>query len=377
MLRYLNNTQTLDIKIPSSVTREQFFLELSNSKATAIDVDLRFDSWEKQKDFFNDLFVTLNQNKNIRRLNYLSRISSKELFSVLADGIGQSKFLTDIELYCEIDWSKLAVALQNNSVLSKLKLACCNLGYLGAQKLASGILDNTSLTELNLTHTGITNDDSVVIVQACISQGKISALSLRSNTIENTQLAKIIELLATNKSLKYIDLQFTNIGITEIETICKLVSKEHFTEGFVFDLRNNHITNEGAQIILEKIKSGNYPPNLYIDLRKNKIDDDLLNEITGQLEINKAALACTAIQQGARQEECLISNLPQKILEDIYQFSFPFPKRKEEMQNFSKNINKVCSNSPLTFFNDSLKTGKLSELEKNEEGTLSILPNNF
>lgn len=85
----------------------------------------------------------------------------------------------------------------------------------------------------------------------------------------------------------------------------------------MLDLSHNQITNNGALMLYAAIHNKDYS-NLQIKLNGNMIDPEILSNI--QSELNRAPYACAMIQQGIRQQNSVISKLPQSVANHMYQF---------------------------------------------------------
>ena len=161
-------------EIPNPDESKEFYPVLADNKAvTSLDVNLRFDEPMAQNAFLATLPPELIN--RLKKFHYLSRVRDEKLFETLSKCISQSPTIEEVELYCPIYTETLANAVSLSKSIKKLKLASCGIGDKGAKELAKGLLQNTSLTELDLTNSGIKADGSVEIVRAVAAQGKINS----------------------------------------------------------------------------------------------------------------------------------------------------------------------------------------------------------
>lgn len=173
----------------------------------------------------------------------------------------------------------------------------------------------------------------------------------------------LADFINQTETLKKITLTYS-IGNNDFITLIQHLKPNPTGNILLLDLKNNKIEDGAAYAIIEALQTGHYPPTLKLDLNKNNISPYLLTTIKAQLKtfaIKHTAHACITLQQGARQDSSPIVNLPQEILEHIYQYMFLFPTTKNERKNVVRNIYRACHDP--TFFNRSPKIADFNSID--------------
>lgn len=101
------------------------------------------------------------------------------------------------------------------------------------------------------------------------------------------------------------------------------------------------LTEEEASQLIEALKSGNVPYGLKISYPNHSINEQHNVEIESLLNCNDlrhAALACTTLQQGKRDDDSICSTLPQEILNHIYSYAYPPSAEREKRKTFVTNV---------------------------------------
>jgi hypothetical protein len=252
----------------------EFLSVLANKKSvTSLDVDARHASPEFVCELLGQVLMTSASSSDsspklidrLKKFKYLSRNDSKEAFATLCQYLSSSSSLEEVMLYCPIHAEDVATVLGSSTTIKKLNLTLCPLEDAGSKILAKGVLNNKSLTELNVANTGIKGGGSVDIVRAVAAQGMIDSLCLHGITIPTNHLREIVDILIPNTTLKHLDLNYVKIDDEGAKLIAELIMGNQSLRKI--ELQRCGISSNGLAVIEEALQKNN-PCAREVDLRK-------------------------------------------------------------------------------------------------------------
>jgi len=185
---------------------------------------------------------------------------------------------------CKIDdniTQAIAEPLGQNSTLTTLILSENNIGFDGAKAIANALEKNSTLKTLVLDYNDIGLNGAKAIAEALEKNSTLKTLILDNNDIGNKGAEEIGKALQNNSTLKTLVLNNNNINDYGVNQIVSALGKSILTTLY---LGTNFITNIGATTIADALKTNRTLKK--IDLSYTDIDDDGVNVIVEALKTN-------------------------------------------------------------------------------------------
>eukprot|EP01022_Parablepharisma_sp_SALTPOND_P023271 TRINITY_DN48773_c0_g1_i1.p1 TRINITY_DN48773_c0_g1~~TRINITY_DN48773_c0_g1_i1.p1 ORF type:complete len:1056 (+),score=68.53 TRINITY_DN48773_c0_g1_i1:242-3169(+) len=208
--------------------------------------------------------------------------------------------------------AELAIALQTNQTLEKLKLGMNNLSDIAAEHLAMSLNVNHTLKELLIGCNSITDVGVKYIATALKVNSTLEILNLMGNmkvtdvgiaqlatalevntTLKELELkgiymvsssAKRVEtILSSNKALKFLGLSMTYPTDTDIEVFAIGLQSNHTLKSL--DLICNKISDAGVEQLAVALGTNETLEKLY--LNRNSITDEGADKLAILLQINR------------------------------------------------------------------------------------------
>jgi hypothetical protein len=221
-----------------------------------------------QKNLLNDLKVKISLRKEFKEFQKKELYKINEEFNNTEDK--STAYLKAIIKLHQLD------VIANNENEDKLQLQFINNidnQYIDIknklQKLSNKILNNTTITTLDLSWNNIGDDGAKAIIAAINSNkdSKITTLNLSGNNIGADGAKAIIDAINSNKDSKITipDLSDNNIGAADVIALGKACAGKNITVQFSYNWKNN----------LFKLAQGTYEGTT-LDLRGRDIGDDVV-----------------------------------------------------------------------------------------------------
>ena len=179
--------------------------------------------------------------------------------------------------------------LYNSDRISKLNLSKNNLGDSGIEILFNSVKDSKSLITLNISSNGITYIGGEIIFKNLINQQSIIDFNIctvdgfnrNRNRLTHFGIKDIIPFLKYNLFVEYLNLSGNSIKNEGFIALCKGLNENKSL--VTLKLSHNEIEEKG---IIHGLKYINNQINKlsYLDLSKNKIQDEGLIALTNQLK---------------------------------------------------------------------------------------------
>ena len=187
-----------------------------------------------------------------------------------------SKFLNETSL-TQLDLSynsigdvfaaSLSEALTANSSLTNLDLSYNSIGAVGAASLFQALTANSSLTNLNLSDNSIGDDGAASLSQALTANSSLTNLNLSYNSIGADGAASLLQALTANSSLTNLNLSGNSIGAAGAASLSQaLTANSSLTNLY---LSGNSIGAVGAASLSQALTANSSLTNL--DLSLNSI----------------------------------------------------------------------------------------------------------
>ena len=163
--------------------------------------------------------------------------------------------------------ASLSKALTANSSLTDLDLSYNSIGDDGAASLSEALTANSSLTDLNLSGNSIGAVGAASLSQALTANSSLTNLNLSRNFIGDDGVLSLSQALTANSSLTNLDLRLNGIGAVGAASLLQaLTANSSLTN---LDLRLNSIGAVGAASLSQALTANSSLTNL--DLRLNSI----------------------------------------------------------------------------------------------------------
>ena len=189
----------------------------------------------------------------------------------------------------------IAAGLVDNTVLVHLDLSHNKIGDAGCKALARVLAKNTPLATLLLSNNRIEQSGARAISDALATNRKITHLDLSLNPLCDDGVAALLTTLATaNPTLQHLNLSSTWITQAIVPGLCDTVRKS--TGLRALDLSSNKFAENDGKVLIEALRENAALER--IDLRFNGLDTTQLNAIQYIYESRKSA---ALIDQQQRQ----------------------------------------------------------------------------
>ena len=184
--------------------------------------------------------------------------------------------------------------LQVNKNLRHLDLSYTSAfaSYSGARCIFKGLQHNTTLVNLNLSHTGIkaTDPDTARSLTKMLQVNKsLTHLDLSKNRLLDSGARCIFEGLQHNTTLVNLNLSHTGIKATDPDTARFLTKMLQVNKSLThLDLSKNRLLDSGARCIFEGLQNNTTLVNLNLHTGIEVIDPDTARSLTKMLQVNKS-----------------------------------------------------------------------------------------
>ena len=238
--------------------KDDFLFALAENKTLKL---LSFKECEIQN--IEILIDTLKENKKIKSLNFSkSNLTNEHIIeianilekNVTIQELNLSGNMLEVEQVTNESIVELANILKSNKNLLKLDISHMSYDDEGAIAIAEALKVNTTLKEINLSHTyAITDEGVIVIAEALMVNKTLERINLQESRITDRGATVIAEALKVNKTLKEINLSANSditdegvIAIAEALTVNKTLER--------IDLLNSTITEYGTTKFIEHLE---------------------------------------------------------------------------------------------------------------------------
>lgn len=173
-----------------------------------------------------------------------------------------------------------------------IALNCCN-SQLGSretsQKVGQWLNRNSTLIDLDLSNNQISDEGVESIVQGLINNTTLILLNLSNNEISTKGAQCVVQWLEKNFTITTLNLEYNQIDKAILNTINVLLIRNRLMKNdprlTMLDLYDSQIGNDEEQWIAQGLEKNTNLTKL--DLRKDKIDNQILGTINGFIFRNK------------------------------------------------------------------------------------------
>ena len=199
----------------------------------------------------SDGIIVLCRIANISKLTAINlshngiRVEAKD---DIAAFLSRNTKLQDLDLSCsELEESGCLIifkVLQNTSVLASLKISNCNVINEAADELATVLLCNTLLQELDLSYNNLSKSDSVTILKGMKNISNLIVLNVSQNTITDEAAEELGTVLHHNPLLQVLNLSYDNLSTSDAMKIFKGI--QIILNLVTINIGHNMITDEAV-----------------------------------------------------------------------------------------------------------------------------------
>lgn len=218
----------------------------------------------------------------------------------------------------------IANFLKQDHHLTDLTLGGNPIGEAGAGFIAESLMVNKTLRFLGLANTKLTASGAKVLFNALLTNKSLIRLDIQSNDLGNETIKVLATMLANNQtSLRNLNLNFTNIDDQGLEyvsnallTNTKLAKLTLYT-GWQPYHWNNSISDKGIDTLLKALEKNIYITEIdmnYLSNMTNKHEKKFANLLERNKLLNKLSTLAILLQQGTRQPESTLYQVPTDIL---------------------------------------------------------------
>ena len=134
--------------------------------------------------------------------------------------------------------------LQSISVLASLKISNCNINNEAADELATVLLNNTLLQELDLSCNDLSKSDSVTILKGMKNISNLIAFNINHNTITDEAAEELVTVVRHNPLLQVLNLSYGNLSTSDAMKILKGI--KNISNLVTLNISHNMITDEAV-----------------------------------------------------------------------------------------------------------------------------------
>eukprot|EP00668_Euglena_longa_P017034 GGOE01021365.1.p1 GENE.GGOE01021365.1~~GGOE01021365.1.p1 ORF type:complete len:726 (-),score=248.26 GGOE01021365.1:465-2597(-) len=172
------------------------------------------------------------------------------------------------------------------------------VGPKGIHEIATGLIDNFSLTSLELRKQEIGKEGAVSIAQALEQNRYLRYLGLGRNRIQSEGCIILMQGLCRNQALQFLDLEWNDIRDDGGIAIGEMLQTNNVLQSFI--LERNKIKAKGAQHIANGLKRNH--KLMHLNLGYNKVTTSGAAALAGALRENEHLLSLNLYMNDIRQE---------------------------------------------------------------------------
>ncbi|CAF0986556.1 unnamed protein product [Adineta steineri] len=203
--------------------------------------------------------------------------------------------LTTLDLYQhqigDVGAQHLAVGLRNNTTITTLDLQSNSICNTGVQHLADALKHNTKLTTLHLQYNQIGDVGAQHLSSALRNNMTLTTLNLRCNQIRNVGTQHLADALKNNTTLTTLDLQYNCIGDVGAKHLANAL--RYNTTLTTLHLVGNQIGDIGTQHLAHALR--NNVALLTLTIEFNIIGDIGAQHLANALKYNTVILLLSYI----------------------------------------------------------------------------------
>jgi ankyrin repeat protein len=254
-LSLIGNERTLDLECSSEDMRDTWY-------------DILLSALQRVHAMKTNPDEVLRKEKEVDKV---IQVLNKLTFDIYSDTWRVSKLLTKKESFQDSEFSQLASALENNSVLRVLDLSCIKLTDAGMVNLCTGLKGLKSLTHLSLSGNDLSGPGAVELSKVFKNHGNsfpLRILDLSQNSITDDGIEALASSLVGHKTLEELILNSNLIGDLGCESLIEMIQSSKTLRKL--ELNDNTLQNDGVIRICKCMKD-NMTSLKYISLTRNQV----------------------------------------------------------------------------------------------------------
>ena len=199
--------------------------------------------------------------------------------------------LTEVDLsstkISDIGAAVISVVLEKNSSITDLDLSFNRIYSSGASCLSRALTENSSLTSLNLRGNRIGDYGACSLSEAVTANSSLTSLHLEGNRIGDAGASSLSEALTANSSLTALDLSYNSIA--DVGAFCLSQALTENSSLTALNLGGNSIGHDGASFLSEAVTANSFLTSLHLE--GNSIGDDGASSLSEALKTNSSLTA--------------------------------------------------------------------------------------
>ena len=271
---------------------------------------------------------------------YITDEAADELATVLLHNTSLRNIDLSYNNLSTSDAMKIFKGMKNISKLEAINISHNMITDEAADELANVLLHNTSLQNIDLSYNNLSTSDAMKIFKGMKNMSKLEAINISHNMITDEAADELATVLLHNTSLQNIDLSYNNLSTSDAMKIFK--GMKNISKLEAINISHNMITDEAADE-LATVLSHNNGLEIF-DMSSNSFSSEgcikLMNGMSNTLYLKKIDISYNQITYKAANSIATFLSHSSKLEELIlscndFQKSCLFKKiRSEKLTKF-------------------------------------------
>ena len=288
--------------------------DIAGTVKTFIPKHLKFDG--KSSDFYHRYFLNVmprilnllgtevrgedNHKVELDRLDFVSLKNGTEWLKLISEALIKDLVVDTMSFaYCKLEVNYLAKMLSENSTVRELTLAHSGITNEGLDTLAKHLCKNSTLKTLNLAKNDVgfkseSPSNFTGMAEMLAINDKLEELNLSHNPLGCVGVTWIAEALESNKGVKHLHLENTDCGDGGAAALAKMLGINKTLEGlypcyqrYKTSVPRNNIGDEGAIALADVLKEHNSSLKVLHLCQNTNITGKGLRKLTETVQKNK------------------------------------------------------------------------------------------
>ena len=196
----------------------------------------------------------------------------------------------------------LADALKTHKYLNQLDISCNNICAEGANYIGEMLQINKSITDLNIDNNNINFSEAIIFASSISSNTSLTNLDIGCNEFDISEDTPVSNYKKLEEVIKFILSSKTITNLICYSCDIDDIMMEYFSNGLKqnsvleeIQLYYNEISNEGAYLLFDALKTNDKTVLKYIDLSNSYINNDCITsfaELIGNNDVLQTVNMC-------------------------------------------------------------------------------------
>ena len=220
----------------------------------------------------------LKSSHSLELLNiYQNNLSSKSVASIIT-GLSHNSSLTNLNIshshFSKANVDSLVSTLRDQSkcALTKLVLDDCHISGQGASELAAALCKNSTLEELFMSHNPIGMEGATAVAKFLLENKTLTKLMLNDCHISGQDASELAAALCKNSTLKHLYMEYNPIGIKGASSMSDML--QHNTSLKALWLCDDSVGEEGVHQLINSLKHNQTLRQLYLPKKYKSENSD-------------------------------------------------------------------------------------------------------